>query len=54
MYGNGKEKRNWEKTWCWLGIIPVLVFDCVALRFREGMSGLFSRADGYVFFIRAG
>jgi hypothetical protein len=31
-----------EKTWCWLGIIPVLVFDCVALRFREGISGLFS------------
>jgi hypothetical protein len=23
-----------EKTWCLLVVIPVLVFDCVALRFR--------------------
>jgi len=30
-----------EKSWCWLVVIPVLVFDCVALQFREGISGLF-------------
>ncbi len=30
-----------EKTWCWLAVIPVLVFDCVALQFREGISSLF-------------
>jgi hypothetical protein len=34
-----------KKTWCWLVIIPVLVFDCVALRFREGISGLLFRAN---------
>jgi hypothetical protein len=28
-----------------LVVIPVLVFDCVALRFREGISGLFSRVN---------
>jgi len=28
-----------EKTWCWLAVIPVLVFDCVALQYREGISG---------------
>jgi hypothetical protein len=43
-----------EKVLCWLGFIPVLVFDCVALRLREGISGRFSRAQGYVFFLRAG
>jgi hypothetical protein len=31
----------------------VLVFDCVALRFKMGISGLVSRAQGYVFFLRA-
>jgi hypothetical protein len=53
VYGNGKESGG-KKTWCGLRFIPVLVFDCVALRLREGISGLFSRAEGYVFFIRAG
>jgi hypothetical protein len=32
----------------------VLVFDCVALRLREGISGRLFRAQGYVFFLRAG
>ena len=31
----------------------MLVFDCVALRLREGISGLFFRSQGYVFFLRA-
>jgi hypothetical protein len=31
-----------EKTGCWLDVIPVLVFDCVALRLKEGKNGLFS------------
>jgi hypothetical protein len=34
-----------EKTWCWLGVIPVLVFDCVALRFKMGISGRLSRVN---------
>ena len=33
-----------EKTLCWLGFIPVLVFDCVALQYIEGISSLVSRA----------
>ena len=45
--------RFMEKTWGRLSVIPVLVFDCVALRLREGISGLFSRVQGYVFFLRA-
>jgi hypothetical protein len=31
----------------------VLVFDCVALQFREGISGLFSERKGMCFFLRA-
>jgi hypothetical protein len=30
-----------EKTWCRLGFIPVLVFDCVALQLKEGISSHF-------------
>jgi hypothetical protein len=43
-----------EKASCLLVVIPLLVFDCVALRSNVGISGLFSREYGYVFFIRAG
>jgi hypothetical protein len=32
-----------EKTWCLLAVIPVLVFDCIALQHIEGISSLFSR-----------
>jgi hypothetical protein len=42
-----------EKTWCRVRFIPVLVFDCVALQLREGKVSNF-RAQGYVFFLRAG
>jgi len=28
-----------EKTWCWLVVIPLLVFDCVALQLIEGIVG---------------
>jgi len=38
-----------EKTWCWLGFIPVLVFDCVALRLKEGISGLSPERKGTCF-----
>jgi len=38
-----------EKTWCLLVFIPVLVFDCVALRFREGISGRFPERMGTCF-----
>jgi len=36
--------RIGEKTWCLLAVIPILVFDCVALRLRESISGLVFRA----------
>jgi hypothetical protein len=36
-----------EKTWCLLVFIPVLVFDCVALQLREGISGRFSRVNHF-------
>ena len=31
---------NSEKTGCWLTVIPMLVFDCVALQVSKGNSGL--------------
>jgi hypothetical protein len=37
--------RFLEKTWGRLSVIPVLVFDCVALQFREGISSKFSDSD---------
>jgi hypothetical protein len=41
-----------EKTWCWLGVIPVLVFDCFAFQFKEGISGLFQSAFFYGYMFR--
>jgi hypothetical protein len=43
-----------EKTEYWLGFIPVLVFDCVALRFREGISSLFQSEPPRKGFVHAG
>jgi hypothetical protein len=38
-----------EKTLCWLGFIPVLVFDCVALLFEEGKVVCFPERKGACF-----
>ncbi len=35
-----------EKTWCRLTVIPVLVFDCVALQAKKGTSSLISMRGG--------